>query len=127
MKIPHAAVAAAIVFVSTLSANVAHAHGVLADSAQVTTRQNLTAGTSRPTYLDVTYYDCIGRHETRETHPFDATRYIVCTNGRAHDTPCPDSDLADPAHPYQVFEPAMGACVQPNDGSTPFPQASPDH
>jgi hypothetical protein len=43
----------------------------------------------RPNYPDVDYYDCTGRHETMETHPFDCTRFMKCDNGRAHDMACP--------------------------------------
>ncbi|WP_328315534.1 carbohydrate-binding module family 14 protein [Streptomyces sp. NBC_00388] len=118
MKITYAAMATAVLLVTALSANAAHANGALASTGQATERDHLIATTSRPTYPDVTYYDCSGRHETAETHPFDSTRYIVCTNGKANDTPCPDSDPADPAHPYQVFDTGRLVCVQPNDTSS---------
>lgn len=52
----------------------------------------------RENYPDVDYYDCTGRHGTRETHPFDATRFIACENGRANDMACPDCPECEGGH-----------------------------
>jgi len=41
-----------------------------------------------PVIPDIDYYDCSGRVDTLEIHPWDCTRFIHCDNGRAHDKSC---------------------------------------
>lgn len=66
----------------------------------------------RPNYPDVTYYDCEGRHDTMEPHPYDCTRFIKCDNGRAHDMACPAChvDLVYCPHGYLHWDNANQIC-----------------
>ncbi|MFG2488021.1 chitin binding peritrophin-A domain-containing protein [Streptomyces virginiae] len=82
---------------------------------------------SRESYDDVTYYDCGGLGDALQAHPSDCTRYIRCHNDRATDVPCPDNDPADPSQPYLVFDPAVGACVWPDDAPTLCIQDPPEN
>jgi Chitin binding Peritrophin-A domain len=71
---------------------------------------------SRDPIDNIDYYDCSGKPNGNYLHPFDCTRFIMCTEGRAADMACPDCDVSDErcaGSKYLFYDAELDRCEWP--------------
>lgn len=75
-----------------------------------------SAWAREPTIVDVDYYDCSGKVNTFEVHPWDHTRFINCDHGRAHDKSCGECSKDPVTCPegYLIFDYCLQQCETAN-------------
>jgi hypothetical protein len=103
---------------------------VLAASASAAPRKSKIADIySRSNHDNVDYYDCQDKLKGNYTHPWDCTRFITCSNGRASDMACADCDKNNAQQcaglDYLVYDKSVDRCEWPADTQCdPDPQTT---